>query len=462
MSGELNDDDEIILDITHSFRYIPMLTFIVINYARIVKKCRLSAVHYGAFEVLGNYNDVKEIPIEKRNAPIFDLTSFVDLFDWTMGIDRYLATGNASVIEKLTKKETKKINRSIKKRVTKAGKEADPAILFKDPKALNSLAGSMKNFNDVVLTCRGQDITKAVSVLKKDISEVVDGAASDKIKPLSPIIGMLKERFDRFSHDNDKVNIIETAKWCLDNGMYQQGLTILQEGLISYLCNKFDIDVLKEGERNNIITYSYMIFKEYIDADCFKIDMKREKANQLFKLIYSMTEPRNDINHAGWRKGPARPSKFPDALRDNIKIAESLLYHDTFEDKENQERQMLLIFSHELTDRQKQEAKERLGITKFLALEDELLKIWTNIPPELDDLEEYLDGIMEWIDLKGRPGDYALVQGDFGATVSIVSHCKAKGIIPVYATTSRRILEEKIGEEVRISREFSHVKFRKY
>ena len=128
----------------------------------------------------------------------------------------------------------------------------------------------MKNFNDVVLTCRGQDITKAVSVLKKDISEVVDGAASDKIKPLSPIIGMLKERFDRFSHDNDKVNIIETAKWCLDNGMYQQGLTILQEGLISYLCNKFDIDVLKEGERNNIITYSYMIFKEYIDADCFK------------------------------------------------------------------------------------------------------------------------------------------------------------------------------------------------
>ncbi len=97
-----------------------------------------------------------------------------------------------------------------------------------------------------------------------------------------------------------------------------------------------------------------------------------------------------------------------------------------------------------------------------MALEDELLKIWTNIPPELDDLEEYLDGIMEWIDLKGRPGDYALVQGDFGATVSIVSHCKAKGIIPVYATTSRRILEEKIGEEVRISREFSHVKFRKY
>src|SRR5690606_7835290 len=50
---QLEEGDEIILDITHSFRYLPMLTFIIINYARIVKKCSLKAVYYGAFEVLG-------------------------------------------------------------------------------------------------------------------------------------------------------------------------------------------------------------------------------------------------------------------------------------------------------------------------------------------------------------------------------------------------------------------------
>ena len=35
----LEEGEEIILDITHSFRYLPMLTFIVLNYARAVKNC---------------------------------------------------------------------------------------------------------------------------------------------------------------------------------------------------------------------------------------------------------------------------------------------------------------------------------------------------------------------------------------------------------------------------------------
>jgi len=41
----IDEGDEIILDITHSFRYIPMLTFIVLIYARIVKKCTI--VYFG-------------------------------------------------------------------------------------------------------------------------------------------------------------------------------------------------------------------------------------------------------------------------------------------------------------------------------------------------------------------------------------------------------------------------------
>lgn len=87
---------------------------------------------------------------------------------------------------------------------------------------------------------------------------------------------------------------------------------------------------------------------------------------------------------------------------------------------------------------------------------------WANIPPHLDHLDVYLSEIMDWIDLNGQSGDYALVQGDYGATMKVVNHCISKDIIPVYATTSRKIVEEKIGEKVRISREFEHVKFRKY
>ena len=79
----------------------------------------MKAVYYGAFEVLGYGSLVAKLPIEERNAPIFDLTPFIDLFDWTLAIDRYLATGDASLVENLTSSEVKKINEEIRRQSIK-------------------------------------------------------------------------------------------------------------------------------------------------------------------------------------------------------------------------------------------------------------------------------------------------------------------------------------------------------
>jgi len=48
---------------------------------------------------------------------------------------------------------------------------------------------------------------------------------------------------------------------------------------------------------------------------------------------------------------------------------------------------------------------------------NELHNKWSNIPPELEDLRDYLNDILEWIDLNAQEGDYALIQGDYGATL---------------------------------------------
>lgn len=123
---------------------------------------------------------------------------------------------------------------------------------------------------------------------------------------------------------------------------------------------------------------------------------------------------------------------------------------------------MLLIFSHQLTSRQIEEAEQKFGICKFIPLEYELIRKWSNIPPDLEYLQDYLADILKWIDINGHPGDYALVQGDHGATVFVVNYCIKKNIIPVYATTKRVAKEEIIGEKVMVSREFEHMIFRKY
>ena len=76
--------DEVVFDITHAFRSIPMLAIIILNYSKVLKNIQLQRIQYGAFEALGPAFKVKEIPIDQRVAPLIDLTPLVTLSDWTM------------------------------------------------------------------------------------------------------------------------------------------------------------------------------------------------------------------------------------------------------------------------------------------------------------------------------------------------------------------------------------------
>jgi hypothetical protein len=72
---------------------------------------------------------------------------------------------------------------------------------------------------------------------------------------------------------------------------------------------------------------------------------------------------------------------------------------------------MFLLFSHELSDDQINDAKEKLGVDEFHYLPERLQDMWSNIPPELDDILMYLDPIKEYIDFEHRKNDYILIQG---------------------------------------------------
>ena len=69
----IKDDEEIVFDITHGFRTIPMLAFAVLNYARVLKNISLNSIYYGAFEA--KYDD--------GTVPIWNCTSYIDIMDWT-------------------------------------------------------------------------------------------------------------------------------------------------------------------------------------------------------------------------------------------------------------------------------------------------------------------------------------------------------------------------------------------
>jgi hypothetical protein len=123
-------------------------------------------------------------------------------------------------------------------------------------------------------------------------------------------------------------------------------------------------------------------------------------------------------------------------------------------------KKMILLFSHNLTPDQKNDAMTTFGVEEFLPLEADLQKLWSNIPADLVTLEEYLAPIKTFVTAHLNPEDVALIQGDFGATCHIAHFVRELGGIGVYATTVRDVVEkEEHGVIVKTSI-FKHVRFR--
>ncbi len=123
---------------------------------------------------------------------------------------------------------------------------------------------------------------------------------------------------------------------------------------------------------------------------------------------------------------------------------------------------MILLFSHQLTESQKNDARENWSIDEFVSLTKELQKIWSNIDPELESLEEILLPIRHYVKEQTSKDDVVLIQGDFGACCNMAQFVKEKGMTPVYATTKRSV-EEYREERKNIKKSiFEHRRFRKY
>ena len=124
--------------------------------------------------------------------------------------------------------------------------------------------------------------------------------------------------------------------------------------------------------------------------------------------------------------------------------------------------QMFLIFNHTLTENQKKNAKKVFKIEKFLSLPKDLQALWSNVPPDITDLKNYLKPLISYLKNTIKQEDIALVQGDFGATCLIVSYLKSKRVKCVYATTKRNVIEKKEGDKIIKQAVFEHVQFREY
>ncbi len=291
---EIKPHDQVIFDITHAFRSIPLLAMVILGYAQVIKNIKIDGIYYGAFEVLGPVQVVRQMPAGERQAPIFDLTPFSALLDWTMAIDRFLGTGDARRVCELAQSTVRPILKETK------GQD-------QEAQAIRRMAGLLENFTKNLRTCRGREISRNAAALQQALNV---SAYPDLLPPFKPLLYQLSKRMQGFRGEPVRDGL-QAARWCLEHNLIQQGLTILQETLITHVVTQGGFDPGDKKYRD-LASQAANIFCNHIEPAAWlppaanhrdivqkHLDFFQEHA-ELAKIYRNLSQPRNDINHAGY------------------------------------------------------------------------------------------------------------------------------------------------------------------
>lgn len=318
----LEENDEVVFDVTHSFRSIPMLGITLLQYAKFIKNIQVIGIYYGAFEKLGRPGEIEEkYPNpESRKVPLLNLTSFSVLQDWANSGSQFITTGNSTKLLQVT-------GESIKPILAESRGKDKEAVEIRE---INSL---LEKISEDFSTNRGKNFLKASSILK--VVHKITHLEGSLLPAFKPILEKLKRELDNY-RVNDKNNLLQAVQWCIDKELVQQGITQLQEATITILCKKLNHEYFNKEKRN--IISSYLGFginqpeekwKELLtskDAKRVISELKGiDNIEDIAKAFQALSEKRNDINHGGYLCKSVESKKFKQALEENYQKLKGLL-----------------------------------------------------------------------------------------------------------------------------------------
>ena len=203
----VNEKDKIILDITHAFRSLPLLAVPVVAYLRQVEQVTLEHILYAPYDARSGH--------ETKNTQIFDLTQFVDLLDWMNAVEIFQHSGDARPVAKLR----------VPKDIDKADK----------------INESLTNLSEALLTNLPLEAQKAASAF--------EGLNLDQDEPSQApfgiLVGSLKETYKGMAVEKPEENLedslksqYEQIKWYVKNRHYFHAITLINEWLVSWECQR--------------------------------------------------------------------------------------------------------------------------------------------------------------------------------------------------------------------------------
>ncbi len=285
-------EDEVIFDVTHSFRSIPLIAIASLQYIRVLHPAvRVSGVYYGAWEA-------RDAFCEPPFAPLLDLTSFITLMDWSSAVSDYQNFGNVTALKKLLDGE------ALPRKKATQGKDEEARLLHRLGHTLQAVSAN-------IATCRGLEIASRRPW--DDVRELIEGLMQgpNTVTALSPLLDRIQAKVDQLQGPDlglsDEVRRgFGAVQWCLEHDLIQQAYTLLQETIITWVCQQAGLNQQERGERS----FAAMVLglwqipeNEWRDEAKKRPDEVRRILHiiprELLKIYDPLKTLRNDLNHAG-------------------------------------------------------------------------------------------------------------------------------------------------------------------
>ena len=450
----LQEGDELHLDLTHSFRFLPMLLLVLGNYAKFLKGITIENIVYGNYEARN---------IAENEAPIISLLPLASLQDWTFAAANYLQNGRATQLEELVNEELEQILR-------------DKESINQDARTLNKYIKTLSNFTKDLLNCRGKAIRsgKAINTISteaKRIEKVI-------IPPMAPVLDKINHSLEIFLPYEHVFNGFYAAQWCFNNQLYQQAITTLQENIVTYICLQKKLDISNITQRE-VVNKAFNIYLNNTQEEQWKLSGKNEEQRlsekQTIKelLDYSVlkelsstflvtTNTRNDYNHAGENPNPTKAQKLINQIDERLKKvfeyfnlpqvpSETLHSHP-----HPQSTLFINLSNHPSSTWQPAQLEAARQYGEIIDIDFPTVDALCE-PERVDHLaNQYAQDIIN----RGAPRCItAHVMGEMTLTFRIVELLKAQGIRCVASTTERIVTNL---TDNRKETQFSFVQFREY
>lgn len=302
VTSVVSEGDTILLDITHAFRSIPTIVFVVAAYLRRVKNVRLKCIIYGAFEARD----------ENNRAPIFDLTPLLDLLDWLSGAEFFLQRSDATLLAE----RLQSIHRQAWQ--TRSGDEL--------PRHLQSVANKLHLLSQAFLLARPRDVMRHAHELLPMLQKVALEAGK-WAKPFAAVLEQIRSEAEKFAHDApdrlDKENLkkqLALIEHFVAKGLWVQATLLAREWVVSWVAlQRGSGDWLdrkyREAEIEGALGAAAQRFRRSSEEvpDWFDGLPKSEEVAQLWDWLGGL---RNDLAHCGMRKDAAGIASIEQRVRE--------------------------------------------------------------------------------------------------------------------------------------------------